>query len=97
MSVKTITLSEDVSAWVEQEAATRQMSADEFVSQLAREAWNRAHSGRADDKAELERLLLEAVNSDEPAQPLDASWWKTVHAGVEARLQEQETKHGTCP
>lgn len=83
---KTINLSESVGEWIEQQAASRQMSADEFVEQLAREARERAQNAGADDNAELERLLLESINSG-PGEPLDKNWWKTVHAGVETRLQ----------
>ncbi len=93
MSVKTITLSEDVSQWIEQQAASRQISADEFVEQLAREARERAHLGRADDNVEVERLLLEGINSG-PSQPIDENWWKTVHAGVEAKLKQQSVEDG---
>ena len=97
MSAKTITLSEDVSEWIEQQAASRQISADEFVEWLAREARQRAHLGRADDDAELERLLLEAVNSKEPAQPADANWWGTLHDELTAELhQRNATKNGTA-
>ena len=71
MSTKTIILSEDMSQWVEQQAASRQISADEFVEQLAREA--RAQSAGADDDPELERLLLEGLNSG-PGEPLDENW-----------------------
>ncbi len=90
---RTITLSEDVSQWIEQQATSRQISADEFVSELAREARERAQSAGADDDTELERLLLEGINSG-PGEPLDENWWKTVHAGVEARLQQQSAKNG---
>ena len=91
MSVKTITLSEEVSEWVEQQAASRQISADEFVEQLAREARASAQNVGKDDDPELERLLLEGINSG-PGEPIDENWWKTVHAGVEARLQQQSAK-----
>ena len=97
MSVKTITLSEDVGQWVEQQAASRQMSADEFVEQLAREARHRTHLGRADDPVELERLLLEAINSKEPAQPADANWWADLHAELTAELQQlNAAKNGSA-
>ena len=90
---KTITLSEDVSQWIEQQAISRQISADEFVSELARAARERTQSAGADDNAELERLLLEGINSG-PSEPIDENWWKTVQAGVEARLQQQSAKNG---
>ncbi len=93
MNTKTINLSESVGEWVEQQAAARQMSADEFVEHLAREARERAQNAGADDDAELERLLLEGINSG-PGEPIDENWWKTVHAGVEARLQQQSSKNG---
>ena len=88
---KTIILSEEVSEWVEQQAASRQISADEFVEQLAREARASAQNVGKDDDPELERLLLEGINSG-PGEPIDENWWKTVHAGVEARLQQQSAK-----
>ena len=93
MSTKTITLSESVGQWVEEQATSRQISADEFVEQLAREARERAQNAGSDDDPELERLLLEGINSG-PGEPLDENWWKTVHAGVEARLQQQSARNG---
>ena len=91
MSTKTITLSASVAEWVEQQAASRQISADEFVEQLAREARASAQNVGKDDDPELERLLLEGINSG-PGEPIDENWWETVHAGVEARLQQQSAK-----
>ena len=93
MNTVTITLSESVGQWIEEQAASRQISANEFVEQLAREAHARAQNAGADDDPELERLLLEGINSG-PGEPIDESWWKTVHAGVEARLQQQSSKNG---
>lgn len=89
MSVITISLPDDVREWVEQEAAIHQIGDDEFLIQLARRAKQDAHFGRADDEKELEKLLLEAVNSNEPAQPVDTHWWNTVRAEVDARLNKE--------
>ena len=98
MSVKTIILSEDVSEWIEQEAASRQISADEFVSQLAREASVRARSG-ADDKAELERLLLEGINSG-PGERVITEWWAEFRSELSGELKarkESNVSNGTAP
>ncbi len=88
MSVITLSLPDDVREWIEQEAASQHIGADDFLIQLARRAKEDAHFGRADDEKELERLLLEAVNSEEPARPVDAHWWETVRTEVDARLNQ---------
>ncbi len=97
MSTKTIILSEDMSQWVEQQAAARQISADEFVEQLAREA--RARSAGADDDPELERLLLEGLNSG-PGERVTAKWWADFRSELSAELKERQqnvASSGTAP
>ena len=96
---KTITLSEDVSQWIEQQATSRQISADEFVSELAREARERARNAGADDNAELERLLLEGINSG-PGERVTTEWWAEFRSELSAELKERNNhgaSNGTAP
>ena len=98
MSVLTISLSDDVQEWVEQEAASSGASVDDFVSQLARQAKEQAQQANPAQKSELEKLLLEAVNSPEPAQVADARWWADLRAEVEDELaQKSVATHGASP
>lgn len=85
MSVPTVSLSEDVREWVEGQAQAHSIRVDEFVNQLAREARNRAHLGRADDQAELERLLLEGLNSGQ-GERVTAQWWQEFRAELSSSL-----------
>ena len=92
MSVLSVSLPDDVREWVEQEAAASGASVDDFVSRLAREAKARQQQERAAKEAELEALLLEAVNSEEPAQVVDAKWWADLRAEAEAELAKQNSE-----
>ena len=99
MSIKTINLSESVGEWVEQQAASRQISADEFVEQLTREARERAQSAGADDDPELERLLLEGINSG-PGERVTPEWWAEFRSELSAELKDRNNhgaSNGTAP
>jgi antitoxin ParD1/3/4 len=93
MSVLTISLPDDVREWLEGEAAASGASIDDFLSLLAREAKVRRQQ-RAAQEVELERLLLEGLDSGEP-QAVDEQWWVTVRSEVDARLKEQSLSNGT--
>jgi len=94
MSVLTISLPDDVREWLEAEAAASGASIDDFLSLVAREAKARRQQRAVQDvgqEVELERLLLEGLDSGEP-QPVDEQWWVRVRAEVDARLKEQSLR-----
>lgn len=95
MSVLTISLPDDVREWAEQAAATSGTTLDEFFSALAREAKARAQSERDAKEAELERLLLEALDAGE-GERVTSQWWNEFRGELDVALDKQR-KNGQAP
>jgi antitoxin ParD1/3/4 len=84
MSTLTVSLPDDLQAWIEAEARANGLSGPgQFVGKVMHEARARREREREE---ELEKLLIEGVESGEP-QPVDEPWWATVRAAVKARAK----------
>ena len=88
MSVLSISLPDDVREWVEQEAAASGASISEVLGRVAREAKERTQNQRAAKEAELERLLLEGLDSGE-GEWITPEWWQNFRAELQDELEKQ--------
>jgi len=96
MSTLTISLPDEMTEWAQSQAQTKGFSdAGEYALELLREAKVRDDEFRLKE-AELEALLLEAVNAGE-GESVDAAWWTNFRSELDEKLERQRRNGTACP